>query len=84
MFSGTVEELKLFMSVLLRGELFDSWEVTEAKVETFFELSVNGEFLQTLTYSVNSYAYAMQDNANMKALANALYNYGVAAKAYTA
>lgn len=42
MFSGTVEELKLFMSVLLRGELFDSWEVTEAKVETFFELSVNG------------------------------------------
>ena len=42
MFSGTVEELKTFMAVLLRGELFDSWEVTEAKVETFFELSVNG------------------------------------------
>ena len=42
MFSGTVEELKSFMAVLLRGELFDSWEVTEAKVETFFELSVNG------------------------------------------
>ena len=42
MFSGTIEDLKSFMSVLLRGELFDAWEVTEAKVETFFELSVNG------------------------------------------
>lgn len=42
MFSGTVEDLKSFMALLLRGELFDSWEVTEAKVETFFELSVNG------------------------------------------
>ena len=42
MFSGTVEELKSFMTLLLRGELFDTWEVTEAKVETFFELSVNG------------------------------------------
>ena len=42
MFSGTIEELKSFMALLLRGELFDSWEVTEAKVETFFELSVNG------------------------------------------
>ena len=42
MFSGTVEELKSFMALLLRGELFDAWEVTEAKVETFFELSVNG------------------------------------------
>ncbi len=42
MVSGTVEELKSFMALLLRGELFDSWEVTEAKVETFFELSVNG------------------------------------------
>ena len=42
MVSGTVEELKSFMALLLRGELFDSWEVIEAKVETFFELSVNG------------------------------------------
>lgn len=42
MFSGTVEELKSFMALLLRGDLFDAWEVTEAKVETFFELSVNG------------------------------------------
>ena len=42
MFAGTVEDLKAFMALLLRGELFDTWEVTEAKVETFFELSVNG------------------------------------------
>ena len=42
MFAGTIEELKPFMTVLLKGELFDNWEVTEAKVETFFELSVNG------------------------------------------
>lgn len=42
MYSGTIEELKPFMACLLRGELFDTWEVTEAKVETFFELSVNG------------------------------------------
>jgi len=42
MYSGTIEELKTFMALLLRGELFDTWEVTEAKVETFFELSVNG------------------------------------------
>ncbi len=42
MFSGTVEELKAFMALLLRGDLFDDWEVTEARVETFFELSVNG------------------------------------------
>ncbi len=42
MVSGKVEELKTFMGLLLKGELFDDWEVTEAKVETFFELSLNG------------------------------------------
>lgn len=42
MFSATVEELKNFMTVLLRGTVFDTWEVSEARVETFFELSVNG------------------------------------------
>lgn len=42
MVSGKVEELKAFMGLLLKGELFDNWEVTEAKVETFFELSLNG------------------------------------------
>lgn len=42
MFSGNVEELKPFMAILLKGELFDDWEIKEARVETFFELSVNG------------------------------------------
>lgn len=42
MFAGTVEELKVFMSLLLKGTLFDTWEVTEARAETFFSLSVNG------------------------------------------
>lgn len=42
MFSGTIEDLKSFMSALLIGDTFDSWEVVEAKAETFFELSVNG------------------------------------------
>ena len=51
--------------------------------ETFtFEL-YNGEVLmQTLTYSVNAYAYKMKDNADMGELALALYRYGVSAKAY--
>lgn len=42
MFAGTVEELKAFMAVLLKGTLFDTWEVTEARAETFFALSVSG------------------------------------------
>ncbi|MBO5480261.1 MAG: InlB B-repeat-containing protein [Clostridia bacterium] len=49
-----------------------------------FELYVNNTKLQTLTYSVNSYAYAMQDDAEMAELAAALYNYGAAAEAYNA
>ena len=53
--------------------------------ETFtFELYYDGVLMQTLTYSVNAYAYALQssDNANMANLAIALYNYGVAAENY--
>lgn len=42
MFSGKPEELKVLMSQLLVGELFDAWEVVEAKAETFFEIAVNG------------------------------------------
>lgn len=47
-----------------------------------FELYYEGVLMQTLTYSVNAYAYAMKDNANMSDLALALYNYGAAAEAY--
>ena len=49
-----------------------------------FELYYDGVLMQTLTYSVNSYAYKMQQNTKIGALCVALYNYGVAAKAYQA
>lgn len=51
--------------------------------ETYtFELSVDGELTQTLTYSVNAYAYKMQTHADMGELALALYRYGKSAEAY--
>ena len=48
------------------------------------ELSVDGRTVQTLTYSVRSYVYAKQngENAEMAALARALYTYGRSAVAY--
>ncbi len=50
------------------------------------ELVVNGTTVQTLTYSVNSYAYRVITAGNTtdanEALALALYRYGVAAMAY--
>ncbi len=50
--------------------------------DTFtFEIEVNG-VKATLVYSVNSYAYAMQNDADMGELAKALYVYGVAAEDY--
>lgn len=54
--------------------------------ETYtFVLSCNGEEMQTLTYSVNAYVYAMKGKGNAMAdLAIALYNYGESAKAYKA
>ena len=49
------------------------------------ELYANGVLAQTLTYSVNTYAYRMGDAGNANAaLALALYNYGVAAGNYVA
>ena len=49
-----------------------------------FELYYNGTLMQTLTYSINAYAYKMKDNAKMSALALALYRYGLSAENYTA
>ncbi|MBQ9113627.1 MAG: hypothetical protein IJY05_01755 [Clostridia bacterium] len=50
-----------------------------------FVLSCDGVEMQTLTYSVNAYVYAMKDKGNaMSKLAIALYNYGLSAKAYIA
>jgi len=50
-----------------------------------FELYDNGTLVQTLTYSVNSYCYSMKNSKNglMRAVAAALYNYGVSAEEYT-
>lgn len=52
-----------------------------------FVLSYDGVVMQTLTYSVNAYAYSMLKDgstasAEMKALAKTLYNYGVSAVNY--
>ena len=47
-----------------------------------FVLSCNGVVMQTLTYSVNAYAYAKQGESAMGKLALALYRYGVSAKNY--
>ena len=47
------------------------------------ELTVNGEVIQTVTYSVKSYVFAKQNgNDDMAALAKALYNYGRSALTY--
>ena len=51
MVSFYIEDLKKFMSLLLAGNLFDNWEMVEAKAETFCEFHVNGrvkkEFFDT-------------------------------------
>ena len=48
------------------------------------ELKVDGEVVQTLTYSVNSYVFAKKDGNNaMAELAIALYRYGNSAVAYS-
>ncbi len=51
--------------------------------EYTFVITVGNESA-TLTYSVNAYAAAMKGDAEMGALAEALYAYGVNAKAYAA
>ena len=55
--------------------------------ETFtFELYYDGVVMQTLTYSVNAYVFAMINSETagepMRNLALALYNYGLSASAY--
>ena len=51
--------------------------------DTFtFELLENGAVVQTLTYSINAYAYSKWENSSVSSLAQALYRYGISAKAY--
>lgn len=57
---------------------------TEFDTVYTFKLYDNGTLVQTLTYSVNAYAFSKQSNSNenMANLALALYRYGVSAEAY--
>lgn len=57
---------------------------TEFDTTYTFELYCDGVLMQTLTYSVNAYAYAKQNDTAMGELALALYRYGVSASAYKA
>ena len=59
----------------------DALNAKQFDEEFTFVITV-GEETATLTYSVNAYAAAMKDDAEMGALAEALYAYGVKAKAY--
>ena len=52
-----------------------------AEVVTF-TVYYNGELIQTLTYTVNSYACDKYEDANIGNLVTALYNYGKSAVAY--
>ena len=61
----------------------DAISATQFATEYTFVITV-GETTATLTYSVNAYANAMQADADMGALAQALYAYGYNAKAYAA
>jgi hypothetical protein len=64
----------------------DGIDATEFGKSYVFNLHVDGELHQTLTYSVNSYAYAKHADDQTTAvdeLALALYRYGLSAKAYT-
>ena len=47
-----------------------------------FTLSVNGEESQTLTYTVNDYAYSKRSDAEIGELSLALYRYGKSAQDY--
>ncbi len=60
----------------------DGIKATEFGNKVKFELYHNGTLMQTLYYSVYSYAYSMQDSAKMGDLVKALYRYGEAAVAY--
>ena len=87
---STTENARLFINsdeITLGDELYyytDAIYATEFDKVFKFTLHDGKTLVQTLTYSVSSYVYSMQssENAEMVALANALYNYGMSAKRY--
>ena len=62
----------------------DGIAATQLGEKVKFELYQNGKLMQTLNYSVYSYAYAKQNSSNtlVKNLVLALYRYGEAAVTY--
>lgn len=80
-FGGTRTELSYNDTV--GGYMTDEIKVTDFGTEYTFELcDGEGNAIQTLTYSVNSYAYSKQNstNANMAELALALFRLGQSAE----
>lgn len=83
--------IKLYVNnveATLNGNVYytEGLKATQFDDEFVFELRDGETVIQTLKYSVNAYAYALQNstNVNMANLARALYNYGVSAEAYVA
>lgn len=62
--------------------LTDGILATEFDTTYTFVLSYNGVVMQTLTYSINAFAYAKKDSTSIGELALALYRYGKSAVAY--
>lgn len=60
----------------------DGISALDFDVEISFELRRGGTLIQTLTYTVNTYAWDKQDNDKIGELALALYRYGESAKEY--
>ncbi len=63
----------------------DAISVLDFGTAVTIELCESDEVIQTLTYSINSYCYSMingNKSDEMKALALALYNYGISAANY--
>jgi len=80
-FGGTKTELSYNDTV--GGYMTDEIKVTDFGTEYTFELcDGEGNVIQTLTYSVNSYAYSKQNstNPNMVELALALFRLGQSAE----
>ena len=62
----------------------DAISALEFGEKAVFTLSVNGEAVQTLTYTVNDYALSKYNDAEIGGLALALYRYGKSAITYAA
>jgi uncharacterized repeat protein (TIGR02543 family) len=77
------EEVELTNKTFSTGALMP----TDFNTVYTFKLYYDGELMQTLTYSVNIYAYEFGQegkSGTMANLARALYNYGAAVEAYVA